>query len=202
MALPPRAQKFRQDLPIVDPATGRPTNTFLRSINGSFDLLNYLADIQAQVEAAQAAAVAAQATADAAQATADEALAAGGGEALALSASFPSGLTISAVDVMAGTSSTINISAHSRTYATTPPTTVAVNAGSITMLAPNTRYFIYYDQASRLGGTVAYVETTTQADVAQVGDRHSVGVITTPVASGGPTTGAATTPPGGSYDEP
>lgn len=195
MALPPRAQKFRQDLPIVDPATGRPTNTFLRSINGSFDLLNYLADIQAQVEAAQAAA-------DAAQATADEALAAGGAAALALSASFPSGLTISAVDVGGGTSSTINISAHSRTYATTPPTTVAVNAGSITMLAPNTRYFIYYDQASRLGGTVAYVETTTQADVAQVGDRHSVGVITTPVASGGPTAGAATTPPGGSYDEP
>lgn len=188
MAIPPRAQKFRQDLPIVDPATGRPTNTFLRSINGSFDLLNYLADIQAQVEAAQA--------------TADAALAAGGGAALALSASFPSGLTISAVDVGGGTSSTINISAHSRTYATTPPTTVAVNAGSITMLAPNTRYFIYYDQASRLGGAVAYVETTTQADVAQVGDRHSVGVITTPVASGGPTAGAATTPPGGSYDEP
>lgn len=188
MALPPRAQKFRQDLPIVDPSNGRPTTTFLRSINGNVDLLNYLADIQAQVEAAQA--------------TADAALANGGGAVAALANSFPSGVTITAVDVGGGASSTINISAHDRTYATSPPTTVAVNAGAITMLAPSTRYFICYDQPSRLGGTVVYLAATAQADVAQVGDRHSVGFITTPAPSGGPTSGSGAAPPGGSYDEP
>ena len=188
MASPPRPQKFRQDRQIVDPTSGYPTTEFLRSINASFDLLTYLADIQAQI--------------DEAQATADEALAASGGAATSLANSFPSGITISAVDVGAGASSTITVSAHSRTYASTPPVTVAVSGGSIPDLTPSTRYYIYYDQASRLGGTVAYVATTSQFDVAQVGDRHSVGVITTPAPNGGGTTGVGVAPPGGNYDTP
>jgi len=66
MAAPPRAQRFRQDRQIVDPKTGFPTPEFLRNINSSFELLNYLASIQAAAEAAQDSADAAQATADAA----------------------------------------------------------------------------------------------------------------------------------------
>ena len=197
MSLPPRPQKFRQDRAITDPKTGNPTTEFLRSINGAIDLLSYLATIQEAADNANAAAEAANAAAAAAQGSANSTAA-----AYALANSYPTGLTITAVDVGAGTSSTINISAHNRVYATTPPTTVAVNAGSITGLTPSTRYYIYYDQPSRAGGAVTYVETTTQSVVAQVGNRHSVGTIVTPAPSGGPSNGGGTTPPGGSYDEP
>lgn len=183
MTIPPRAQKFRQDRAIVDPNNGYPTTEFLRNINNGLELLNYLADIQATADAALAAA----------NGTAD---------AYALANSYPTGLTITAVDVGAGTSSTINISAHSRVYATTPPTTVSVDAGSIPSLAPSTRYYIYYDDPSRAGGSVAYVATTSQSNVAQVGDRHSVGTIVTPAPSAGTTNGGRVTPPGGNYDEP
>lgn len=204
MALPPRPQKFRQDRAIVDPKTGFPTNEFLRNINSGLDLLNYLADIQAAADAANAAAEAANTAAGNAQAAADAAqgAAASTANAYALANSYPTGVTITAVDVGAGTSSTINISAHNRVYATTPPTTVAVNAGSITGLTPNTRYYIYYDQPSRAGGAVFYVETTSQSNVAQTGNRHSVGTVMTPPPSGGPSNGGGTTPPGGNYDEP
>lgn len=197
MTIPPRAQKFRQDRQIVDPKNGYPTTEFLRNINSGLDLLNYLADIQAAADAANAAAAAAQASADAALAAAN-----GTADAYALANSYPTGLTITSVDVGAGTSSTINISAHSRVYATAPPTTVSVDAGAIPSLAPSTRYYIYYDDPSRAGGSVAYVATTSKSNVAQVGDRHSVGTIVTPAPSAGPTNGGGVTPPGGNYDEP
>lgn len=202
MALPPRPQKFRQDLPIVDPANGRPTNTFLRSINGSLDLLNYLADIQAAADAANAAAEAANAAATAAQGAADSAQVAADDATLAaaLGNSYTSGITIVATD--AGADVTVTISAHDRVYATTPQTSVPVNSGILTGLIYSTRYYFYYDQPSRAGGAVTYVATINQDDVAQIGDRHSVGTVLTPAAAAPPSDGGGVRPPGGNYNEP
>lgn len=203
MGIPPRAQKFRQDRPIVDPKTGYPTPEFLRNINSGLDLLNYLADIQAAADAAQQAADNANTAAQNAQNAADAAQGAANGaaDATALANSYPTGVTISANDVGGGTSSTVFITAHTRVYATDPQTSVSVNAGSIPGLVPDTRYYIYYDQPSRSGGTVSYAATTNQSNVAQVNNRHSVGTVKTPVASGGPTNGGGTTPPGGNYEQ-
>ncbi len=152
-----------------------------------------LAELDEAIVAVGEATEVALAAADAAQAAADQTT-----SATALANSYPTGVTITATD--AGASATITISAHSRVYGTTPPTTVAVAGGSITGLAYDTAYFIYYDQASRLGGTVTYVATTDQTTVAQTGDRHSVGAAVTPVAAGGPLPGYKTTPPGGNYE--
>lgn len=73
MANPPKAQKFRQDRAIVDPKTGFPTPEFLRNINSALDLLAYLANIEAQAQAAQGTADGAQTAADNAQSSADSA---------------------------------------------------------------------------------------------------------------------------------
>jgi len=141
------------------------------------------------------AAAAAQTAADNANAAADSALA-----SAALANSYVEGITITATD--AGANATITISAHDRVYIYDPPITVAVSGGSVTGLAYSTQYFIYYDQASRAGGAVTYVATTTASDVAQTGDRHSVGQVTTPAAAAPPNNGGGVAPPGGSFAEP
>lgn len=194
MAQPPRAQKFRQDRAIVDSA-GRPTPEFLRNINNGLDLLNYLAEIQAVADAAQLAADNANAAAAAAQGAADNSA-----SATALANSFPTGITISAFD--AGANASITISMHDRVYATEPQTTVSVNAGSVTGLAYDTVYYIYYDQPSRAGGAVTYLATTNANTVAQINNRHSVGRVKTPLGGGGPVDGGGVSPPGGNYNEP
>lgn len=194
MAMPPTVQKFRQDRAIVDSA-GRPTPEFLRNLNNGFDLINYLAAIQAAADAAQTAADNANAAAAAAQGAADNSA-----SATALANSFPTGLTISAID--AGTDASITISLHDRVYATEPQTTVSVNAGSVTGLAYDTVYYIYYDQPSRAGGTVTYIATTDANAVAQIGNRHSVGRAKTPLGGGAPANGEGVSPPGGNYNEP
>lgn len=209
MATPPRPQKFRQDRQIVDPATGYPTNEFLRWINSTLDIINYLVDIQEIAGAAQAAADSAQVAAGAAQTAAGDAQAAANtaqgsannaASATALANSFTSGITISAAD--AGTDVTVTISAHNRVYATDPQTSVAVNGGSLPGLAYSTRYYFYYDQPSRAGGTVTYVATLNQDDAAQLGSRHSVGTVLTPAAAAPPNAGGGVRPPGGNYNEP
>lgn len=132
------------------------------------------------------------AAADAAQTAADETTASS-----SLASSYVTGLTVSAVD--AGSDATIDISAHTRVYATNPPTSVSVNAGSVTGLAYSTVYYIYYDQASRAGGAVTYQVSTDVNDVAQINDRHSVATATTPAAAAPPNDGSPVLPPGGSY---
>jgi hypothetical protein len=94
----------------------------------------------------------------------------------------------------AGSTSIITIAAHTRVYA--DGTEVAVNGGSVTNLNQQTTYRIYYDDASRAGGTVQYFATTDADQAAQIGNRHSVGAITTPSVSAGSSTGNTTRPPG------
>lgn len=146
--------------------------------------------ITAALEAAgiaQTAATNAQAAADAAQAAADSV------ENVAkLSNSGTSGLTITATD--AGSDVTINISSHTRLYG--DGTSVSVDSGSLTTLAYSTKYYIYYDDSSFLGGAVTYQSTTDMATAAQTGNRHLVGSVTTPAASDPDVDGGVLGPPG------
>lgn len=158
------------------------------------DALNSVIDAQNAAAAADAAAIAANAAADNAQtaATTAQAAADGAGEASALATSGTSGLTITATD--AGADVTITISAHTRVYG--DGTSVAVSGGSLTGRPYSTDLYIYYDDATRAGGAVAYQSTISQSSAAQTGDRHSLGAVRTPAAAAGPVTGAPNLPPG------
>ena len=157
------------------------------AVNAVIDAQNAADAANAAAAAADAAAVAAQSAADNAQTAADDAAA-----ATAIANSYVTGVTITATD--AGTDATISISAHTRYYA--DGTNVSVNLGSVTGLAYSTLYYIYYDQASRAGGAVTYQATTSEATAAQVGDRHTVGSVTTPAAAAPDNTGDFVYPPG------
>jgi hypothetical protein len=156
--------------------------------------LNSVIAAQEAADLANAAAEAADTAASAAQTAADDAATAAtdANAASALATSGASGLTMTATD--AGTDATITISAHTRVYG--DGTSVSVNGGSLTGRAYSTAYYVYYDQASRAGGTVTYQSTTTEATAAQTGDRHSLGAVMTPAGGGGPVTGNNNLPPG------
>lgn len=182
--------RLQRTVPIVD-GNGLPTlafqrwwQTFAESIEEAFNGLE--ANVTA-IAAAQAAANAANAAA----ATANAAAANITNEAI-LTNSYVTGLTLTATD--AGSSASISISAHTRVYG--DASSVSVNSGSLTGLAYSTTYYVYYDQASRLGGAVTYASTTSQATAAQTGNRHFVGAVKTPAAAGGPSTGYGVSPPG------
>ncbi len=153
------------------------------------DAVAAIADAQAAADAANAAAAAADAAASDAQTAADDAAAAAiaadaaAAQAAAdqsLASSGVTGATLTATD--AGSNATVTISSHTRLYG--DGTSVSVTGGSVTALAYSTLYFVYYDQASRAGGSVTYAATTSQTTAAQTGDRHLVGQVTTPAALG------------------
>lgn len=100
--------------------------------------------------------------------------------------------SITATDL--GANARISVSAHTRVYGNGD--SVVVSGGTISGLAYNTEYFIYYDQGSREGGEVPYLATTTKSVATQVNGRHLVGKVTTPTAAAPDTTGVAIEPPG------
>lgn len=208
-------------LAIVDDQ-GRPTvafklylDTLAKNLETAFNaIITNVNDLTA-VAAATAAAAASAATANAAAATANTAAATANTAATTanttataitnlstLANSTTTGLTITATDM--GANVTVDMTAHTRTYGN--GTAVAVNAGSVAALAYSTQYFVYYDQASRAGGAVTYVATTT-ATTAQTSsafpNRHYVGSVVTPAALGAPIGGTGAVaptfeaPPGG-----
>lgn len=95
---------------------------------------------------------------------------------------------------ISGTVATITIADHTRVY--TDGVTVAVTGGTITGLAVDTTYFVYYSDPTRAGGAVTYEHSTDQNDAAQVGGVHSCGSIYTDSTATGPIDGGGTTPPG------
>lgn len=105
-----------------------------------------------------------------------------------------SGSPLSGTD--AGADATINIAAHNRVY---PDFTTSVTAGSITGLAFETTYLVYYDDAGRTDTAPTFV-ATTDATIAYNSptypDRHTVGFVTTPADGGGDTGGGGLEPPG------
>ena len=89
----------------------------------------------------------------------------------------------------------VSISAHSRVYTTgSTETSVTVNAGSVSGFAPGAFVRVFYNDAARVGGAVAYQGTT--AEVTQTGDTHVIGGVLIPEAGSPPATGEGTTPPG------
>jgi hypothetical protein len=60
---------------------------------------------------------------------------------------------------------------------------IAYNAGSITGLTLNTRYYIYADDPDYQGGAVTYIATTSKPNVPANSGRYLVGSITTPVSA-------------------
>tara|TARA_Y100001956_G_C4129734_1_gene193095 strand:+ start:26774 stop:27406 length:633 start_codon:yes stop_codon:yes gene_type:complete len=170
----------------------------VEAIESAFNQLeDTVVGIQAALDAAgiaQAAAADAQAAATAAQTAADSAEATGSGaERIAsLTNSGVTGLTITASD--AGSDATVNISSHTRLYGNGD--SVSVDGDSVTGLSYSTKYYFYYTDVNRTGGTVTYNYSTVEGDAVQTGDRHFVGVITTPAALGSPSDGFAPRPPG------
>jgi hypothetical protein len=188
-----RIPALSQRNPAVD-KDGRFTNVTLRTLNDALEglatAINAIAalpEIQAALAALDAATAAAQAAADNANAAATATT-----NATSLANSYVSGLTLTATD--AGSSATITISAHTRVYG--DGASVSVSGGSLTGLAYDTTYYIYYDQPSRAGGSVTYQSTTDPTLAAQTGDRHVVGSTNTPLAAGAPIDGNPVLPPG------
>lgn len=173
-------------------------NTFAGSIEDAINQLAVtvaaVAAAQAAADAANAAAAAADAAARAAQTAADTAQNAADSVAAdsALANSGVTGATITGSD--AGASATATVSGHTRVYG--DGVTVSVTGGAVTGLSYSTLYYIYYDQASRAGGAVTYLATTSAATAAQTGNRHLVGSVTTPAAAAPNTNGGLVQPPG------
>lgn len=188
--------------PIVDPATGLPTPAFQtlqnnRAANEETIVNNIVSALdQAGIATSSASdattvASAAQSVAQTANGNASNALATAGSVARlqALMGSFITPGVLSATNT-----GLINVAAHTRYYAN--GASVSVNAGSISGLALAMTYFVFYDDAGRTGGAVSYQATTNMTAAAQIGDRHVIGVVTTPVANGAVTTGRTVLAPG------
>lgn len=191
MTAPLNLPSLQRLVPIVDPETGTPSPTFhvwwatvITKLSEAFNALSSVVDA---VAAAQAAAETAQTAADTAQAAATTS-----NSVASLTTSGVAAATITATD--AGSDVTITISAHLRLYG--DGDSVSVSGGSIPALSYSTKYYIYYDQPSRAGGTVTYQATTSEATAAQTGDRHLVGAVTTPAALGAPVSGDLVYPAG------
>lgn len=136
--------------------------------------------------------IAAQSAADAAQASADAVTLQN-----AISSSFivPSSV-LGATD--AGSDATINVAAFTRHYDDGAPS-VSVSAGSITGLAYETVYSVYYDDADRDDTAPTFVATTSGVEARHnyALGRHFVGIITTPASGGADTDGGGYSAPGG-----
>jgi len=87
----------------------------------------------------------------------------------------------------AGSNATISIAAF--TMQLTGHANISLNSGSITALAYNTLYWVYYDDPNLTGGSVTYQATTTKATAHTGVGRFFVGSIVTPPSGGAPTTG-------------
>lgn len=99
------------------------------------------------------------------------------------------------VNPLSATSSSISIAQHERVYVyANVEDAVTVNAGTITGLTPETKYWVYYQDSARAGGTVSYQATTNP--VAQTGAVTVVGSITLPALGQPDTTGTSPSAPG------
>lgn len=152
----------------------------MESIEKAFQALSGqvtdLSGIVAQIQAANALAAAANANAVAAKASID------------IANSFTNPTSV----VSATNDGTVTIIAHARVYG--DGTSVAVNSGSVTGFASGDYVTVFYDDAARVGGAVAYQGTRTA--VAQVGNRHIVGQVTIPAAGEPAADGISPTAPG------
>ncbi|UZK69600.1 hypothetical protein OKW76_00475 [Sphingomonas sp. S1-29] len=174
---------------IVNPENGHPTIEYLRQLNSIIQEIGkqtnanteLLAMIELALEKAGIAILTAEEARDAAQAGVRD-----------------QNLTNSYVDpgtVLQCSDLTLTVSPHERVYG--DGTRVAVGGATLTVTQYATRYWVYYLDPTRAGGTVSYVATSNYLEAAQSGDRHVIGEIITPAdANAPPTDGDGIRPPG------
>jgi hypothetical protein len=117
----------------------------------------------------------------------------------AIATSYARDLAGSIAQTNAGSSVTVVVPSHTRVYPAPYPE-VTVAGGTLSGLAYNTTYIIYYDDPGLAGGAVSYHVTTAPADgyySALNPFRHNVGYIQT-MTSGGTGGGGGGGGPGGS----
>lgn len=157
----------------------------LRAIENQFNALLALPVIEEAVAQAQSAAEAAQQAAEDAQNSANSAT--GQTEAqrseTSLVNSYVTGFT--APLITAAISGAVTIKPHSRVYGDSSlnPTVSVAGATIPTTGVSGDVIRVYYNDASRSGGTVTYLYTIdgVSPSPAQTGDTHSVGVVAIPV---------------------
>lgn len=105
--------------------------------------------------------------------------------------------------LLQATDTQITVENHTRTYSDTSVSvtgaTLTTEADGTTALVASTTYHVYYDDAGRAGGSVAYKATQNQANSvnsATYPARHYVGSITTDVTGGSGTSAGGAIPPG------
>ncbi len=203
--IPPRAKRYQGRLPIVD-SEGRPTAEFLRTLNANVDIVNAIAEAQAAAAAANAAAGVAQAAATTAQTAAEGAqTAADNAQATSDSLSAEQSINTSyptnyAPPLLSATNlGDVTIASHDRVYGNPPlnPTVALAGDTIATGFVTGDRVVIYYLDPTRAGGAVTYQASLDDADAAQTGDTHSVGVVIIPGV--GSDDGFPVLPPGGVY---
>ena len=114
---------------------------------------------------------------------------------LAISTSFPIGLTITAA-----ADGNVVISDHVRRYTDGHPDVAVTGATIATGLPAGEFRAIGYDDPDRLGGAVAYVLDADDINVRASPDhpgRHYIGYAIIPTAGSPPSSGGGATPPGG-----
>jgi hypothetical protein len=94
-------------------------------------------------------------------------------------------LPVTATD--AGATASVTVDAHTLSRSSGD---VEYNAGSITGLAYDTRYYVYTDDEEFTGGAVTYRTTTDKADILGDLGRYFVSEVTTPEAAAADNTGA------------
>lgn len=154
---------------IVD-EEGRPHPDFIRTMNDNIAKLaaanNQTAELVAQIALALEQAGIAIETAEATAAR------------VSIANSYTSPGAILSAAAVDGTDCTITIADHTRKYG--DGTSVEVTGSTITGLAGETTYYLYYDDPEFAGGAVTYLYSTNYLDAAQENGRHSCGDITTP----------------------
>lgn len=126
---------------------------------------------------------AAQTKADAANDNANEV-----GERQSIADSYTSPVSVAT----AQNDGSISIAAHTRKYGN--GSSVSVDAGSVSGFTAGDYVTVYYKDAGREGGAVAYQGTTSP--IAQQGDTHIVGQATIPAAGEPPASGNGPSGPG------
>lgn len=87
------------------------------------------------------------------------------------------------------TTASVTIAAHTVQYGFG---VVSYAGGTVSGLAPNTRYYVYADDETYQGGAVSYTATTSQQTVTAANRRYFVGAITTALSANSVTITAAT----------
>lgn len=191
-----RIPKLIIGTPIVDPDSGAPTTSFLRTINDANGVIESAVNtIKGTTDdiafSIQQAGIAITNAADA------RALALKYGNEASLVNSYVSPATVlsSRVNATNTAKADIIIASHTRVYG--DGTSVPVTGATLTGLTLASNYYVTYQDNAHTGGAVNFNYSMNYLDAGQGNGRHLVGNIDTPsTANDPPVVGTPTRPPG------